>query len=469
MLATNFAAQGFLAVGEPARSQSRVGQLVGKKKSRFGEVTRDDLITMVQHGEMTPADAESEAVRLGLGPFASEPDPNDYSPMRAPFWTLPMTVAWIAYRAEDAVRNWWDEYRKECSFWYFQEWRVGPDGPVHQGHFLKRRSNATLVRLQMADAMRDVARPMSVAEAIDVLWQALRSGHLDASGIDEDTGQRVPIPAQQWHDLTWFEERDRDVIRAKLGPGNNTARYGGVILPAEAVRGRWPATLPPVLTLPELMKPEGGGYMPLYCAAQWIATKGGSIGFDPCDEGVWKPAYEQLLARIASDEVKVIGMRNSERQPVPGFHFAGCRIDYPFVEEPFELLLSEDLYLSSFAYLDEQHWLKGFDDSLQNRRGRHWGRLMVLKSDVAKFWPFDVAGEAAAPLRTGAPGRPSSMHLVQAEFRARCERAEVNPSVTREAELLARWLGETHPKAPRVTAKTIENNIRAEHRRQRRP
>ena len=48
-----------LAVGEPARAQSRVGQLVGKKKSDFGQVTRDDLITMVQHGEMTPADAES--------------------------------------------------------------------------------------------------------------------------------------------------------------------------------------------------------------------------------------------------------------------------------------------------------------------------------------------------------------------------------------------------------------------------
>ena len=80
-----------------------------------------------------------------------------------------MTLAWIACRAEDAVRNWWDEYRKECSFWYFQEWRVGPDGPIHQGHFLKQRPNATLVRLQMADAMRDEADPMSVAEAIDAL------------------------------------------------------------------------------------------------------------------------------------------------------------------------------------------------------------------------------------------------------------------------------------------------------------
>ena len=57
---------------------------------------------------------------------------------------------------------------------------------------------------------------MSVAEAIDALWLALRSRSLEATGIDEDTGRRVPIPAEQWHDLTWFEENGRDVIRAEL-------------------------------------------------------------------------------------------------------------------------------------------------------------------------------------------------------------------------------------------------------------
>jgi integrase/recombinase XerD len=79
------------------------------------------------------------------------------------------------------------------------------------------------------------------------------------------------------------------------------------------------------------------------------------VAFDPSDESVWKAAYEQLLAGIASEEVKVIGVREGERQPVPGYHFAGCRVDYPFSETP-ELLLSEELYVWSVIYLDEEHW-----------------------------------------------------------------------------------------------------------------
>ena len=121
---------------------------MGKEKSGIGEASRDDLITKVQRGEiLPPADAESEVKRLGLGPLASEPDANDYDPMRESFWTLPMAVAWIAYRTQDAVRNWWDDYRKKCWDWHFRAWRV-PGGPIFQGHFLEERPNATLVQLQ---------------------------------------------------------------------------------------------------------------------------------------------------------------------------------------------------------------------------------------------------------------------------------------------------------------------------------
>ena len=169
---------------------------------------------MVQHGEITPAYAESQAQQLGFGALASEPDPNDYDPMREPFWTLPMAVAWIAYRTPDAVRNWWGEYRQKFTVWRFREWRVGQDGPVHQRHFLEERPNATLSRLHMVGAKRDQADPMSVEEAINAFWLAAQSGRLEVTGIDENAGRRVPIPAQEWHDLTWFEEKGRDATEA---------------------------------------------------------------------------------------------------------------------------------------------------------------------------------------------------------------------------------------------------------------
>ena len=202
--------------------------------------------------------------------------------------------------------------------------------------------------------------------------------------------------------------------------------------------------------------------MPLYCAAQWIATRGGSINFDPCDESVWAEAYAELLARIASEQVTVIGTKDGTRQPVPAYHFAGCRVDYPFSDTPFDRLLSEDLYLWSVVYLDEEHWLKGPGDCLEDRRGPQWERLMVLKSDVATCWPFE-------PPRTGAPGRPSSMYLVEAEFEARCKRGEVADTLRTESEYLASWLRTSHPGVPPLTPKTIQNRLREKYRQIKKP
>ncbi len=432
---------------------------MGKRKSPASEVSRDSLIEKVARGELSPADADREAVRHGFGTLTREPDPANFDPMQEQNWSLPMAVAWITYRSPDAVRNWWNDYRKEFSVWRYSEWQEKAGGPVHQGYDLQSRPVATLVRLQMVDTKRQNAEDcMSAEEAIMALWQALQSGDFEATGVVEGTGQRVEIPAVQWYDLTWFEEREKDVIRTGLKRAHLTACYHDVIVPAKAVRARWPVKPQPQLALPELMKPEGPGYMPLYCAAQWIATCGGSVTFDPSDESVWKKAYDQLLARIASEEIKTIGVRDGKHQIVPGYHFAACRVDYPFSETPSELYFSENLYLWSNIYLDEEHWLKGSGDCLEDRRGPQWERLMVLKSDVAEFWPFE------AP-RTGAPGRPSSMYLIEAEFEARCARNEVAETITDEAELLADWLKSKHPTSPRLKAKSIRNKLSPAFRR----
>ena len=79
-------------------------------------------------------------------------------------------------------------------------------------------------------------------------------------------------------------------------------------------------------SLPATVSPEGAGYMPLYCAAQWIATRGGTVDFDPNYLDVWDSAYAELLARIASDQVAVIGVRGTAREKLDGHLFAGIRV-----------------------------------------------------------------------------------------------------------------------------------------------
>jgi hypothetical protein len=198
------------------------------------------------------------------------------------------------------------------------------------------------------------------------------------------------------------------------------------------------------LKLPDTVPPDGPGYMPLYCAAQWIATHGGAVKFEPTDVPIWEDAYSQLLARIASNEVSITGMRDGVRQKIEGFLFAAIPVSYPFVDTPIELLLGDEMYLSSYTYLDEEHWKKGFDDSLQDRQGTKWSKLLALKSDVARWWTFK--NEHVLPeTHTGAPGRPSAMHLIELEYDARIARGEAKGRISEVASELATWAKATYP------------------------
>jgi hypothetical protein len=437
---------------------------------------RDDLIDNVKYGRITPDEAEAEAVRLGLGKLASEPNGSQFDPMRETWWSLPMTVAWMAWRSPDRVREFWDTYRSECWDWHFREWRNGPDGPVHAGHFLEQRRPATLLLLSLAESY-DSAHGLlphgaiSINEAKAKLWEALSEHTLQATGISTDSGERVAIPDYAWRDLRDIEERGRDALRMREVSGVWSNRgYNDVALRRQNIMAIWqPHRLEERgYSLPALVKPEGPGYMPLYFAAQWIATCGGNLEIDPCDLPVWQNAFVQLLSRIASEQVAVTGVRQGERERVAGHVFANIQVDYPFSDTPFNLLVSDELYLSCCVYIDKEHWQKGWNDVLETRQGCKWSKLMVLKSDVARCWPFcfgvDETEDPPQIRHTGAPGRPSSMHLVEAEYRARWDRGEAETSIGAEAEMLAEWLWKKHPDVPQLTPKTIANRLRHEHR-----
>jgi hypothetical protein len=422
---------------------------------------RDQLLERAKVGEITGDEADAEAIRLGLGSLSHTPAPGEFRPESEPYWTVPMAVAWIVYLDLDEVREWFAPFREACSYWHWRRWRHGLDGEVTEGWLLESRSRPTLTLLEMGvlwdDRPSDKPLHMSVGEARKALWQMLREGFIVASGIDMETGRRVEIAPLDWNELISVQgPREIDEVRrGLLGSG-----YREVLLPSAPLRNYWRRVEKPALVLPATMAPNGYGYMPLYCAAQWIATEGGKRDFDPADVERWRLAYRALTDAISGEAIRAVGITASETKPVPPHLFAAVRVNYPFEDMGIDMMVSSELVLRSYPYVDEEHWLKGFDDALVNRRGDLWTRLMVDKSDVRTLWPF----AAEEPLRTGAPGRPTSRHLILAELERRALAGIMDAKVGAEARALAAWLKETHPQYPPTTASTAENIIRDRHK-----
>jgi len=428
---------------------------------------RDDLIDDVQNGRMSPEAAEEEAARLGLPPLARVPDPASYNPMGETWWTLVMAIAWIAWRSPRKVCKFWDTYRRECWDWHCRGVRQGPGTPVQGRWFLKQREPATLSRLE---ANYDKA---NVEDVKAKLWKALSGNVMQATGIKRPNGEeRVLIPDHEWCDLAPFQRKGRTVLLVRKGQSvSDASGYNDVMVRRQSVMALWPLVRREECDklLPPTMSPDGPGYMPLYRAAQWIATRGGKFTFDPHHTPNWHAPYADLLARISSGEVTVTGVQDGIGGKLDPHLFASVRVAYPFSDEPLDLILSEDLYLASGTYINEERWRAGWDDSLQNRRGVKVARIQVLKTHVVRWWPFGLVEAAAetsavAPT-TGTPGRPSSMHLIEDEHRARWKRGEALAGVAAEARALHCWFRKTHPDKKPPKAETIENRIRPEHRR----
>jgi hypothetical protein len=275
----------------------------------------------------------------------------------------------------------------------------------------------------------------------------------------------VGIADYERRDLEDFEENGCDVVRARDGNLVSARGYDDLAFRRQNIMAIWqPNRIEERgLDLPDTVSPDGPGYMPLYCAAQWIATHGGGVTFEPTNTLVWEESYSQLLARIASNEVSITGTRDGMREKIEGHLFAAIPVSYPFVDTPIEMHLGDEMYLSSYTYRDEEHWRNGFDDSLQDRQGAKWSKLLVLKSDVARWWTFN--NERGLPeTHTGAPGRPSAMHLVEAEYDARIARGEAKGRVSEVASVLATWAKATYPNLHPPTAATIANRLRRKHR-----
>jgi len=84
-------------------------------------------------------------------------------------------------------------------------------------------------------------------------------------------------------------------------------------------------------------------------------------------------------------------------------------------------------------------------------------------SDAKPTTPSGAAGDApqlaAQPYHTGMPGRPTSWNLAERECRRRWAAGERYPSTGVWADLLSKWLAETHPDAPPLSIKALRNRL----------
>lgn len=210
------------------------------REAAIGDPHRFQLIDQVRSGEISPEYAEKEAARLGLVPIEYRPDPSEFDPMKERFWTFPMTVAWIAYRTAEAVRENWNDYTSNCSEWRFCD-ELNDAG--RSGFDLFGRA-ATLKHLQ-ATAMQVPLNSagsqhfMSVPNAINELWDALFNKNLVVSGIDPVIRKRRIIDAQSLQDLEIATIGHQDILRTKLTIGVGPVRYTDMTVSSSSVRSLW--------------------------------------------------------------------------------------------------------------------------------------------------------------------------------------------------------------------------------------
>lgn len=376
---------------------------------------RDTLIDKVRRGQLTPKDAEAEAGAKGIGPLAETADTVQFDPLRMPWWTLPMAVAWIAWREVPLVREHCADYRENCTHWVARSWNFPTaDGKQFEridGWELEKWQPTTLTRLMMEEAfMRSTgtfptAKQMTVADAEKRLWEVLGEGTLIAVARD-NAESVVEIPKRDWSYLKHYEEKDQDVL--KLHVLDDKPAYKDVKIARNDLMRLWQASPFEANMIEPMTRTSTAGYVPLSSALMWICTKAGTEAMDLEDVELWDDSVAQLLSLISSGEIEILGRLNSggPSEKIPSHYFASIIVSRPLSDYPF--LFSDDPWISCTPFIDLQHWNGDFNDKvlLEKSGPATWTHLQVKKSDVLREFSSIQPRTLPSPSDTGALAPP---------------------------------------------------------------
>lgn len=82
-------------------------------------------------------------------------------------------------------------------------------------------------------------------------------------------------------------------------------------------------------------------------------------------------------------------------------------------------------------------------------------RLLIKEEHLEVLFP----SHSFAPAKSGAPGRPTSMHTILLEHKRRRDAGLCEGSQSAGAHALEEWHKNTHPQDPHPSAKTIRNKL----------
>lgn len=248
---------------------------------------RDIVLGLAQDGIVAPDEAEAMAKQWGLPPFQESPNAARLDPLTQANWTLPMALAWLAWRTPEAVRNEWDDYRRECWRWRGFHRRLPIDGgkswrEVH-GFELVQLGDPTARELSLTEALDigwdNAILHMSVKAAREALWNALANGILVGTAADE-TGNVVSIPPREWAYLELAYSLDSpDYLRR---PQSLQPVYRNLIFSSKDVMRLWK---PMRMATPHQVArpfeyPNSERYWPLVAACVWVGAEGQSLTTD---------------------------------------------------------------------------------------------------------------------------------------------------------------------------------------------
>jgi len=235
----------------------------------------ENLFALLTADHIEPSATQWDADDASLGPLECSPAGSMHDPMMKDTWTIAMVLAWIITREADAVREYDNDYRKQC---LSLEPYLIPGENEHDceiGWIQNQPKPVTAIALAIDMEMQD--RHAEYRDAKSDLWSKLVEGALVGIAAHVSSSDVVNIPALTWGHLDLYADaRNEDCLTFRHEPLN--IEYRQVLFRRSDILALWPSVIDaawkPVEAL-KLLEVQS----PAVSSSEADAPNGASIGF----------------------------------------------------------------------------------------------------------------------------------------------------------------------------------------------